>query len=855
VDEQARLESIAPPLALSEVPGGVRLADSYPSDATLEEGYRRVIRYCATSEHGWLMPMGFEFACAAPLDAAHADPAIFRAQAESGNVQLAGAIAEANAIGRDLHGKLPALHWDRLSAPNAAVLGEISPPVRNNGRWLRLVNAGIKHSAEVEPTTLLARGEEALTVRSNGTHDGPIRLEPAELLLLEVEPTDPIKLPPAKGQKGAIAAAGLPRLAIAHIVPAVDDGRYPAKRVVGDCVDVEADIFGDGHGVLAADLLWRGADDKAWRRAAMRPLGNDRWTADFRPQRIGDHLFTIEAWPDRFGSLQHGLEKKHAAGIPVELEITEMLQLLAELSPIDAAAAAPLAALQKRAKSAKGAQRLEILLAHETAERVRDLAARGGVLRRDPAIPLTVDRAKAMFSSWYELFPRSQSGTKDRHGTFDDVIRRLPEIVEMGFDTLYFPPIHPIGRVNRKGRNNNPKAVEGEPGSPYAIGSAEGGHDAIHPELGTVEDFRRLRNAAEAQGIELALDFAIQCAPDHPWLKQHPDWFAWRPDGSIAYAENPPKKYEDIVNVDFYGKGAAPALWIALRDVVLYWRMEGVRTFRVDNPHTKPLPFWQWLIADVRVRFPDTLFLSEAFTRPQVMYALAKAGFSQSYTYFTWRNTKREIEAYLTELTQDEPKEFFRPHFFVNTPDINPVFLQRAGRAGFLIRAALAATLSGLWGLYSGFELCEATPLPGREEYLDSEKYEIRVWDWDRPGNIKAEIALLNRIRRRNPALHSHLGLKFQTAHNDQITFFSKTTPDRDNILLIAINLDPHNAQEAAIEIPLWEWGLPDHATIDLEDLVGGAEFQFQGKHQRVRLDPYGKPFAIWRVKLPEGAA
>jgi starch synthase (maltosyl-transferring) len=429
----------------------------------------------------------------------------------------------------------------------------------------------------------------------------------------------------------------------------------------------------------------------------------------------------------------------------------------------------------------------------------------------------------------------------------------LPAIQAMGFDTLYFPPIHPIGRVNRKGRNNDPQAKEGDPGSPYAIGSAEGGHDAVHTELGTLDDFRHLRDAAAAHGMEIALDFAIQCAPDHPWLKQHPEWFAWRPDGTVAYAENPPKKYEDIVNVDFFADGAVPGLWLAFRDVILFWRKEGVRVFRVDNPHTKPFSFWRWLISDIRARYPDTIFLSEAFTRPQIMYELAKLGFTQSYTYFTWRNTKAELESYLTELTTDSPKDFFRPHFFVNTPDINPYFLQRSGRAGFLIRAALAATLSGLWGVYSGFELCEATPLLGKEEYLDSEKYQIRVWDWNRPGNIIKEIALLNRLRRRNPALQSHLGLRFHAASNDNVTFFSKSTPERDNVVLVAINLDPFHSQEATIEIPLWDWGLPDRAMIEVEDLVTGTRFQWHGRHQAIRLDPYELPFAIWRVALPVG--
>ncbi len=423
----------------------------------------------------------------------------------------------------------------------------------------------------------------------------------------------------------------------------------------------------------------------------------------------------------------------------------------------------------------------------------------------------------------------------------------------MGFDTLYFPPIHPIGRVNRKGRNNSLKAQADEPGSPYAIGAAEGGHDAIHPELGTLEDFRRLRDAARAHGLELALDFAIQCAPDHPWLKEHPDWFSWRPDGSLRYAENPPKKYEDIVNVDFYADAAIPDLWMALRDVVIFWRKEGVRSFRVDNPHTKPFSFWEWLIKDVQARFPDTIFLSEAFTQPKIMNHLAKIGFTQSYTYFTWRTAKAELQAYLIELTQGPPRDFFRPHFFVNTPDINPFFLQRSGRAGFLIRAALATTLSGLWGMYSGFELCEAAPIPGREEYLDSEKYQLRQRDFSQPGNIIREITQLNQLRRENPALHSHLGLSFHNAFNDQVIYFSKTTPGRDNVILVAISLDPFHAQDADIEVPLWTWGQPDDAALDVTDLLHHHRFVWTGKRQHIHLEPTTLPYAIWRIR-PLGA-
>ncbi len=409
--------------------------------------------------------------------------------------------------------------------------------------------------------------------------------------------------------------------------------------------------------------------------------------------------------------------------------------------------------------------------------------------------------------------------------------------------------MHPIGRINRKGPNNTLTPGPEDVGSPYAVGSAEGGHDAIHPALGTLEDFLHLRKAAEAHGLELALDFAIQCSPDHPWLREHKDWFDWRPDGTIRYAENPPKKYQDIVNVDFYASGSVPELWLALANVVLFWCEQGIRLFRVDNPHTKPFPFWQWMIAEVRARYPDAVFLAEAFTRPKVMARLGKVGFGQSYTYFTWRNTKAELTEYLTQLTTEAPKDFFRPHFFVNTPDINPSFLQNATRGAFLIRAAAAATLSGLWGVYNGFELCEGTPLaPGKEEYLDSEKFQIRTWDWDRPGNIVPEITRLNAIRRENPALRTQHGITFLPAANDAVLFFEKATRDRGNVILVAISLDPNHVQSARLELPMWKWGLPDQGPLAAEDLLDGRQFGLDAKFYDITLTP-DRPYAIWRAE------
>lgn len=635
----------------------------------------------------------------------------------------------------------------------------------------------------------------------------------------------------------------MPRLAIENVSPSVDDGRFPAKRVVGEHVTVSADIIADGHDRLAAHLLWRAADEAEWRRTPMQPLGNDRWSASFTPARVGTYLFNVEAWRDEYGSFVDGLRKKISAGQDIRLELREAQAMLHE-----AASRVPeLAGIVTQLEGFDDRDGANRLLAEQTQSLMRRADARPFAVRSQRDIPLSVDRIAARFASWYELFPRSMSGDPNRHGTFHDVIPHLPRIRDMGFDVLYFPPIHPIGRSNRKGRNNALRAEPDDPGSPYAIGDETGGHDAIHAQLGTLDDFHALREAAAAHGLELALDFAIQCSPDHPWLTNHPDWFDWRADGSLRYAENPPKKYEDIVNVDFYAPGAVPGLWQGLLDVVLHWVRNGVRIFRVDNPHTKPLPFWEWLIAEVRAQAPDAIFLAEAFTRPKMMYRLAKLGFTQSYTYFTWRNTPEEMREYLTELNQGPPASFFRPNFFVNTPDINPVFLQTSGRAGFLIRAALATTLAGLWGMYCGFELCEAAALAGREEYLDSEKYQLRTWDWNRAGHIIAEVTQLNAIRRLNPALQSHLGTTFLQCQDRDVLAYERHAPDRRNRLIVAVSFDPHGSHTAEIDIASWRWGLTDTATIVVDNLLTGQTEHWAGRNVSLRLTPE-RPYGIWRV-------
>ncbi len=651
---------------------------------------------------------------------------------------------------------------------------------------------------------------------------------------------------PRSTSASARAAAATARLAIEAPSPCVDGGRFAAKATAGALVEVQADIVFDGHEKIGAALRWREPGGSDWQEAPMRPLGNDRWAGALPLQVMGRYHYAIHAWRDRFETFRDELAKKAAAGLVVKLELVEGEALVRDAAARRGAGGA-FDAVLARMQGLDDAARIRLLLAPELAAQMHAADDRPFSVQTD-SIPVDAERARAGFASWYEIFPRSMSDDPGRHGTFADVHRHLPRIRDMGFDVLYFPPISPIGRVNRKGRNNTLTPAANDPGSPYAVGSDDGGHDALHPELGTLEDFQQLQAQAAAHGLEIAIDFAIQCSPDHPWLRRHRGWFDWRPDGSIKYAENPPKKYEDIVNVDFYAEDAIPGLWQALCDVVLFWAEQGIRIFRVDNPHTKPFPFWEWMIGEVRARYPDAMFLAEAFTRPKVMYRLAKLGFSQSYTYFTWRNEKTELTEYLTELNQPPVSYFFRPHFFVNTPDINPLFLQGSGRPGFLIRAALAATLSGLFGVYCGFELCEAAAVPGKEEYLDSEKYQIRAWDWERPGNIVAEISVLNRIRRYNPALQTHLGVRFLSAANDQVLFYEKATADRSNVVLVVVSLDPRQPQEAEIELPLWSWKIPQEGALEMDDLLTGTTAVWRGAHHRLRLTP-DRPYAIWRAR------
>jgi starch synthase (maltosyl-transferring) len=633
------------------------------------------------------------------------------------------------------------------------------------------------------------------------------------------------------------------RIYIEDVYPLVDGGRFPVKRTIGEEVEVWADIFRDGHVVLAAELLWRREGAEKWSRVPMALPDNDRWRGSFTPHKSGPYVYAIEAWTDVFATWRRDFLTKCAAGMDIRLEVEEGRNLLADLRLKSIEQAQLIRDICSRADLAENPAPL---LSDELAAAARK--AQQSDITRSANFPLLGDRPIARAGAWYEMMPRSQSSVPGKHGTFDDCINRLPDIAALGFDVLYLTPIHPIGRVNRKGRNNALRCEARDPGSPYAIGSAEGGHDAVHPELGTLEDFRRFVRACADLGLEVALDFAIQCAPDHPWLVQHPEWFKRRADGSIQYAENPPKKYEDIVNPNLYGPDNE-GLWKALRDVVLFWVAQGVRIFRVDNPHTKPFPFWEWLIREVQSVDPDVLFLSEAFTRPKVMKALAKLGFNQSYTYFTWRTSKNELQAYASEITRYPEREYFRPNFFVNTPDILPFHLQSGEPWIFKARVTLAATLSGNYGIYNGFELLEHEPIPGKEEYLNSEKYELKVRDWNRPGNIKGYIERLNRIRRNNAAMQQTNNLRFVQVDDSEVIGFVKESVARDNAVAVAVALTRAGPREFWFHFGDIEIGRSTgrRRVKFIENLVTGERHVLEWGGVRLRIDQQQDPALLFR--------
>jgi len=644
------------------------------------------------------------------------------------------------------------------------------------------------------------------------------------------------------------------RVVIENVRPEVDGGRFAVKRIEGDLVRVEADVFADGHDELAARVLYRHQSETEWRESPMRPLGNDRWQAEFRVDRLGEYVYKLEAWVDRFATWRRDLRRREEAGQDLSAELLVGAELVSQA----AAAAPPAEAEALRAHAAAlekpGRAAAKIAFDEELAALMAIHAPRA-VSVHDAGQRIVVDREKARFSAWYELFPRSTSSIAGRHGTFKTCKDWLPYVQKMGFDVLYFPPIHPIGVTNRKGKNNNPVCEPGEPGSPWAIGGLEGGHDAVHPDLGTLEDFRSLVEAANARGIEVALDLALQCSPDHPWVREHPQWFRHRPDGSVRYAENPPKKYEDIYPLDFETEDWR-SLWEEVERVVRFWIDQGVRIFRVDNPHTKPFAFWEWLICRIKADHPDVLFLSEAFTRPRAMYRLAKVGFSQSYTYFAWRNGKQELADYMTELTRTDVEEYFRPNFWPNTPDILHAYLQDGGRPAFVVRLVLAATMCSSYGIYGpAFELCLSEPRePGSEEYLNSEKYEIKHWDLDQAHSLSEIIARVNRIRRENLALQRNDTFRVLEVDNDQLLAFAKASEDGSNRMLIVVNLDPRNTQSGWVRVPEDGFGVVRGRPYELHDLMDGARYTWHGEWNYVELNPNVLPAHVLRLEWPPTA-
>lgn len=630
---------------------------------------------------------------------------------------------------------------------------------------------------------------------------------------------------------------------IEDVYPCIDGGRFPVKRIAGEPVDIWADIFRGGHDVAAAAICWRLETENGWRRAPMQLHSNDRWTGAFTPQTPGRYLYVIEAWTDAFATWRHGVMAKIDVRQDVSLDALEGASMMTRAQPPGKSEAVIIttaceAFLQKGDIAA--------LLTEEVEQAMAASQPRSDLTQSKP-FPLMADRPRAGEGAWYEMIPRSQSTVPGQHGTFRDCIARLPDIAAMGFDVLYFTPIHPIGHTNRKGRNNALKAEPGDPGSPYAIGDESGGHDAIHPELGTLDDFRDLVREAKSHGLEIALDFAVQCSPDHPWLKHHPNWFKRRPDGSMRYAENPPKKYEDIHNPDFESDDAQ-ALWHALRDIIRFWIDQGVEIFRVDNPHTKPFPFWEWLIKDIQLQSPNAIFLAEAFTRPKLMKGLAKLGFSQSYTYFTWRTSKWEMQDYLRELTAYPERDYYRPNFFVNTPDILPFHLQGGEPWMFKSRLALAAMLSANYGIYNGFELLEHEPIAGKEEYLNSEKYEIKTRDWNAPGNIKDYITAINMARRANAALRQTARLRFLDIEDGAVIAFAKSTTDESNVITgaIAMAREPRD-----IWLPLHgvnvRHGAELRSVAALENIITGERHGVEWGGVHLHLDPVRDPAALFR--------
>ncbi len=643
------------------------------------------------------------------------------------------------------------------------------------------------------------------------------------------------------------------RVIIDHISPQVDQNRYPVKRLHGEELQVKAHIYADGHDEIRAVVMYQKAGQKIWQEQPMVYEINDEWLGSFELKEKGIYKFTVKAWVDHFLTWYEGFKKKAADNQNLATELLEGAEYLKAIGKGKPKSVRD--HLNKLIKIFKDPSKYEEAVDLVLEKPFSELVSNNYLVNHPTIYPvevtLKVEDARAGFTSWYEFFPRSAAAKPGKHGTFKDCEKLLPRVAAMGFDVLYFPPIHPIGKLHRKGRNNAVKAKKGEPGSPWAIGSDEGGHKSIHPELGTLGDFKNLVKKAKALGIDIAMDIALQCAPDHPYVKAHPQWFKWRPDGTVKYAENPPKKYQDILPIDFETEDWQ-ALWDELESIFTYWIGQGISIFRVDNPHTKPTPFWEWLIASVQEKHPDVIFLSEAFTRPKVMAGLAKAGFTHGYTYFTWRNSKAELVTYINELTQGPLRDYFRPNFWPNTPDILPYFLQDHGENAFLIRYVLAATLSSNYGLYGPvYEFYENKPVPGKEEYLDSEKYEIKHHDWNKTNRLSDIITLVNKARKENSALQSTWNLQFCDIHNDHIIAYLKTGSDRSNLILVVVNLDPNHTQSGYVQLPaelLKKKG--KDIFIELSDLGTGSKYTWTQEWNYIELDPAQLPFHLFKLKV-----
>jgi starch synthase (maltosyl-transferring) len=651
-----------------------------------------------------------------------------------------------------------------------------------------------------------------------------------------------------------LAAQALRRVVIEGLQPEVDGGRFAIKRTIGEKVEVRADIYADGHDLLRAMLLYRPANEKEWREEEMRLVENDQWQGEFAAETIGRYAYTVLAWVDGWRTWSADLLKRAEAGQEISVDVLVGAEILraagARARGAEAKTLAEAAAKLKEVSATDREAALKLAGSSELAVIVSRNRDRARDTRYEKELIVVVDPEKARFSAWYEMFPRSCTTDPGRHGTFRDCINRLGYVAGMGFDVLYLPPIHPIGRTERKGRNNSTTPLPEDTGSPWAIGAKEGGHKAIHPQLGSLDDLKQLQQAARELGIDIAIDIAFQSSPDHPYVKEHREWFRERPDGTVQYAENPPKKYQDIYPFNFESEHA-PELWEELKSVVLYWAEQGIRIFRVDNPHTKPFVFWEWLIAEVKRDYAEVIFLSEAFTRPKVMYRLAKLGFTQSYTYFAWKNTSWELKQYFSELNQDGILEYFRPNLWPNTPDILNAYLQKGGRAAFVSRLILAATLAASYGIYGpAFELCEGRPVrEGSEEYLDSEKYQIRVWDINNPNSLRDLTTHMNGIRRSSPALQRNGGLAFHLVDNEQLIAYSKVSEDGSDMILVVVNLDPHNTQAGWVNMALEAFHLGTEESFQVHDLLTDVRYVWHGSRNYVQLNPTVLPAHIFRVR------